>query len=287
MPFETRDKRLFNMDDDADRGFRVACQRVTNPHFSSAAPMRLYDTCEVQEAMQKADADRMHHEQNQGTIQAERVVSQKAVAKHKSELAAQACATFSKKPTSSQSCTEASDDSNKLPLDVWIVILQKLCPTFLSVIEAPSTIARNIIQAQLICRTTHAASMPAWQALAALLKADHKAHARQSDKISNFPKSPSYDAPMWELPWQVQVANPLLSLRNILSVSVPWDQIVSAPLTIKNDVLKDACRALVEHVSGVKVVLVLRLLQYFGVKRPCAVPALVLLSSVRRSILFS
>ena len=82
----------------------------------------------------------------------------------------------------------------------------------------------------------------------------------------------------WKLPWQVHVANPLLSLRNTLSVSVPWDQVVSAPLTIKNDVLKDACRALGEQVSGVKAVLVLRLLQYFGVKRPCAVPALVLLA---------
>lgn len=63
-----------------------------------------------------------------------------------------------------------------------------------------------------------------------------------------------------------------------LHAHVPWDQVVSQTFSLKNDVLKEACRCLVEQVPGAKALFVLRLLQYFSIERPCAVPAIVLLA---------
>lgn len=67
-------------------------------------------------------------------------------------------------------------------------------------------------------------------------------------------------------------------MKVTLHADVPWDQVVSNPLSLKRAVLKDACRSIGEPVSGTKAVLVLRLLQYFKIERPCEVPALVLLA---------
>ena len=257
----------------------LACERVRNPHYRSAAPMRMYDTQEVQDAVQKAEADKVYREHRKDSIEAERLARQKDKAKQKANLAAQACSQFFKKATPSQDSIDGTHGSHiptKLPSDVWSVVLEKLCPSELSAIEGPSVIARNILNAQLICHDCHAASTSAWCALSDLIQADHKAHWSENTGYSR----------RWELPWEVYIANPLRTFDHILNEGLPWDQIVCSPLIIKNDVLMEACRFAKEQVSGTKAVLVLRLLQYFGIQRPCAIPAVVLLAVKHEKVLY-
>lgn len=247
----------------------LACELKRNPHYCSAAPMRSYDTQEVQQAVQKAEADKIYREEHRDTIEAEKVAKQKAAAKQKADAAAQVCAHFSRQSDCCQDFAQGFHQPTKLPLDVWGSILEKLCPASLSFLEGPSTIARHIINAQLICHESCAASGPAWSAFAALIQADHHAlHGRMAGKAKSKQKSGAHtpdSAALHNVPWEKCLANPLHSLDNPLHADVPWDQIVSYPLSLKNDVLKEACRSVGEQVSGTKAALVLRLLQYFGV----------------------
>ena len=235
-------------------------------------------------SIQKAEADKRYHEEHRDTIEAEKLVRQKEAAKRKADTAAQACAQFSKKSSCGQGLVQASHQPTKLPLDVWGSILEKLCPTSLSALEGPSTIARHIINAQLICHESHAASGAAWGALAALIQADHHAQCSDEEEMSSMPNSQKskaqkpISAALRNMPWEEYVANPLRSLVYTLHAHVPWDQVVSNPLSLKNEVLKEACRCVGQQVSGTKAILVLRLLQYFGTDRPCAVTAIVLLA---------
>ena len=262
----------------------LACQLKTNPHYRSAAPMRLYDTEEVQEAVQKVEADKQYREEHRETLEAEKLAKQKEAAKQKTDAAAQACAQFSKKSSGSPDFPQGSHQTTKLPLDVWGNILEKLCPASLSALEGPSTIARHIVNAQLICHESCAASGAAWSALAALIQANHQSLSEQ-ERMARSPKSKQksgthtlHSVASCMMPWEEHIANPLRFLDHPLPRDVPWDQIVSNPLLLKNDVLKEACRSIHEQVSGTKAVLVLRLLQYFGIDRPCTVPAIVLLA---------
>ena len=271
----------------------LTCQLKTNPHYRCAAPMRLYDIHEVEEAVQKAEADKQYRENHRETIEAQKLAKQKEVAKQKADTAAQACAQFSKEPKCTQDFTQGSHQPTKLPLDVWGSILKKLCPTALSALEAPSTIARHIVNAQLICRESCAASGAAWAALAALIQADHHVLSEE-ERISRSQKPQerstarmTTSAPCRNMSWEESVANPLRSKKITLPADMPWDQVVSNPLSLKNDVLKEACRSVGEQVSGTKAVLVLRLLKFFGVDRPCAVPAVVLLSVKHEKVLYS
>ena len=260
----------------------LACQLKTNPHYRSAAPMRLYDTEEVQEAVQKAEADKVYREEHRDTVEAEKLAKQKNAAKQKADAAAQACAQFPRKLDSYQDFAQGCHQPTKLPLDVWGSILEKLCPASLSALEGPSTIARHIINAQLICHESCAASGAAWSALAALIQTDHHAlHGRMPRKPKSKQKSGAHTpnaADLQNMPREMRIANPLHSMDIPLHADVPWDHIVSNPLSLKNDVLKEACRSVGEQVSGTKAVLVLRLLQYFGINRPCTIPAIVLLA---------
>ena len=267
----------------------LACELTTNPHYRNAAPMRLYDTQEVQEAVQKAEADKRYREDHRDTIEAEKLAKQKEIAKQKADTAAQVCAQFSKVSKGSQDFAQGSYQPTKLPLDVWGSILDKLCPTALSALEAPSTIARHIINAQLICHESCAAGGVAWAALAALIQADHCAvseeeRSQKPQEKSNAHRSVS--AAFHSVSWEDSVANPLRSLKNTLQADVPWDHLVSNPLSLKNDVLKEACRSVGEQVSGTKAILVLRVLKSFGIDRPCAVPAIVLLAVKHEKVLY-
>lgn len=149
------------------------CERVRNPHYRSAAPMRLYDTEEVQEAVRNAQARKAYREEFPEIVAAEKLTKQKEIAKEKSEVAAQACAQFSQNSACRQEPDAAARQSTKLPIDVWSVILQKLCPAKLTPLEGTSVIARNIINAQLACHDCHKACEAAWHTLAALLEADY------------------------------------------------------------------------------------------------------------------
>lgn len=270
----------------------LACQLVTNPHYRSAAPMRMYDTQEVQEAVQQEAANRQYLKDHKDKIEAEKTASQKEAAKKKAASAAQACAQFSEIPTSREGLSRGSHHSTKLPLDVWSSILEKLCPPSLSALEGPSTVARYIINAQLACHECHAASAAAWGALAALIQADQMQPCVQcSEEEYSICKqvktgSACMSTGSCRMLWEVHVANPVRHLSNTLRAEVPWDQVVASPLSLKHSVLKEACRSVGEQVSGTKAVLVLRLLQYFKIDRPCAVPALVLLAVKHEKVLY-
>ncbi|KAL3147319.1 hypothetical protein ABBQ32_002804 [Trebouxia sp. C0010 RCD-2024] len=208
----------------------LACQLVTNPHYRSAAPMRMYDTQEVQEAVQQEAANRQYLKDHKDKIEAEKTASQKEAAKKKAASAAQACAQFSEIPTSREGLSRGSHHSTKLPLDVWSSILEKLCPPSLSALEGPSTVARYIINAQLACHECHAASAAAWGALAALIQADQMQPCVQcSEEEYSICKqvktgSACMSTGSCRMLWEVHVANPVRHLSNTLRAEVPWDQ---------------------------------------------------------------
>ena len=127
----------------------LATPLKTNPRCLSVAPMRVNDSGEVQEAVQKPEVDKQYREEHQHVIAIEKLAKQKEAAKQKADAAAQAFAEFSKRSTCSQDFAQAFQPT-KLPLDVWGTILEKLCPAPLSAPEGPSMIARHIITAQLM-----------------------------------------------------------------------------------------------------------------------------------------
>lgn len=120
------------------------------------------------------------------------------------------------------------------------------------------------------------------QKKAAKQKADTAAQA-----CAQFSTHPPTKLPLdvWRSILEESDANPLRSVQNTLHADIPWDQVVSDPLSLKNDVLKKACKSVGEQSSGTKAVLVLRLLKFFGVDRPCAVPAVLLLAVKHGKIL--
>ncbi|KAL3136382.1 hypothetical protein ABBQ38_005639 [Trebouxia sp. C0009 RCD-2024] len=208
----------------------LACQLVTNPHYRSAAPMRMYDTQEVQDAVQQEAANKQYLKDHKDKIEAEKTASQKEAAKKKAASAAQACAQFSEIPTRREGLSYGSHHSTKLPLDVWSSILEKLCPPSLSALEGPSTVARYIVNAQLVCHEFHAASAAAWGALAALIQADQMQPCIQCSEDgysickqvqTGIARMPTGNCRML---WEEHVANPVRHLSNALHSEVPWDQ---------------------------------------------------------------
>ena len=59
-----------------------------------------------------------------------------------------------------------------LPAEVWSIIFEKLCPVSTSFIVAPSVIARDISNAQLVCYTFYLTGPVAWRALSNLIRAE-------------------------------------------------------------------------------------------------------------------
>lgn len=134
-----------------------------------------------------------------------------------------------------------------------------LCPASLSAVEGPSTIARDIINAQLVCRDCKAASAAAWGALATLIQADLGTEQAPYRYANN--RNEGMTTVYGKRLWQVHVANPMRTIKHKLLAHVPWDQVVSNPLSLEHTVLEGACRSLGEPVLGNKAVLALRLLQ--------------------------
>ena len=59
-----------------------------------------------------------------------------------------------------------------LPADMWNIIFEKLCPASTSLITGPSVIARDISNAQLVCRKFYSSGLVAWKALQKLVQAE-------------------------------------------------------------------------------------------------------------------
>lgn len=60
----------------------------------------------------------------------------------------------------------------RLPAEVWSIIFEKLCPVSTSLIVAPSVIARDISNAQLVCHTFYLTGPVAWRALSKLIRTE-------------------------------------------------------------------------------------------------------------------
>lgn len=91
--------------------------------------------------------------------------------------------------------------------------MEKLCPASFSILEGPCTIARHITNAQLVCHQTFAARGAAWDALAALIQADHHAQYLQEYEEEGMSGSSNSQTPeACKMPWGVYVANPLYTL---------------------------------------------------------------------------
>ena len=124
-------------------------------------------------------------------------------------------------------------------------------------------------------REAHRHIIEAEKKKAAKQKADTAAQA-----CAQFSKEPKCGQDFAQSSYQPTKLPPAVwrSIQNTLHADIPWDQVVSNPLSLKHAVLTKACKSVGEQSSGTKAVLVLRLLKFFGVDRPCAVPAIVLLA---------
>ncbi|KAL3136371.1 hypothetical protein ABBQ38_005630 [Trebouxia sp. C0009 RCD-2024] len=225
--------------------------------------------------MHGEEAVRHHLKGHQDNNRAERVARQEQAAQEQAASTAQAAAPPLAGSTCTDGFTQGSYPPTKLPFDVWSIILEKLCPASLSAIEGPSTIARDIINAQLVCRNCQAASAAAWGALATLIQADLGTE-QAPYRCANHTEGMTII--YGKTSWQVHVANPMRTIKHKLLPHVPWDQVASHPLSLEHAVLEGACKSLGEPVLRNKAVFALRLLQYFEIDRPCAAPALVLLA---------
>ena len=59
-----------------------------------------------------------------------------------------------------------------LPAEMWSIIFEKLCPASTTLITGPSVIARDISNAQLVCRDFYSSRAFAWRALQKLVQAE-------------------------------------------------------------------------------------------------------------------
>ena len=102
----------------------------------------------------------------------------------------------------------------KLPPDIWSCILKKLCPASLSALEGPSTMARYILKAQLVC-DSQAVIAAAWGALATLIQADLcTLFPEQADPSGNLTaQAAAMIKGSQVLTWELHVANPVRTVK--------------------------------------------------------------------------
>lgn len=115
---------------------------------------------------------------------------------------------------------------------------------------------RNIINAKIACHDLNQAGATALLKLGCLIKDD-------------------LSTPLEEISWLNCSIRPGIN-PGMPDANLPWDELISNPLTFKVNVLKQACRALGEQVSGVKNMLVLRILSFFDCEKPTTAPAALL-----------
>ena len=122
----------------------LPCKREVNRRYRSAAPLRLYVTQEVIEAVQKAsdhkEAERVYYAENQDTIEAEKASQRRQAAQQTAEAAALKISAFTAQP---ENPAERHKRFNTgLPTDVWSLVLEMLCPDSLDIVHSPSVVAR-------------------------------------------------------------------------------------------------------------------------------------------------
>lgn len=140
----------------------LECMYVKNPHYSSAAPMRLYDEDEVRDISEEK-ASRLQYEHDHAEeIKAQKNEEKKRVAR---ELAAKCKQTIDSWNSSERG--QAGTYNSRLSLDLWSSVLIKLSDDIeLDGVRGVSVVARDICNACLSCPDMKAASHLAFKSLA-------------------------------------------------------------------------------------------------------------------------
>ena len=139
----------------------IYCRYVRNPHYSSAAPMRLYDEDDVREIAEEK-AERLQYERDHADeIRSEKTEERKKLAR---ELDTECKSRISSWNVSDR-VHERYDTS--LPVDVWSAVMMKLCDDIeIDGVRGVSVVARDICNACLSCSDMKAASPLAFARLA-------------------------------------------------------------------------------------------------------------------------
>ena len=137
-------------------------KKLPNPHYLSAAPMRLYNEEEIKKIADAKNKQRAYELEHADEIKAAKDAEKKAIAKAYLD-----------------DCTAKVDSwqdgaikslpyrtGTALHLDIWEKILKKLCEDLdTKGLRGPSVIARDLINASLTCKELFAAALPAMQHL--------------------------------------------------------------------------------------------------------------------------
>ena len=201
----------------------IDCRYVKNPHYSCAAPMRLYlesDIFEVSRNKVIKTAD-------------EKLAEAKAQIKAMSEHAREHIEQFIKPNTNFDFEGDA-----KLPQELWTIILTKVANDdgVEREFSSPSQVAQNLANIARSCKELRGAANTVW------------CHIKPSN--------------------------------NILIQDIDWDGIVSEPSKITVHVLKKALQVMGYSMTGVKAVLIMKILNAFSLKYPVPASAFAILAVV-------
>ena len=125
------------------------CILVRNPHYRSAACMRLYVLSDVEAASDAKKASAAAREAGREDVRAEKLLKAKASAKAAAALVASLCL-----PTPA-----STEGSTVLPVEIWFDILSKVVEFETLREEFACHIARDVINAGMVCRDMRIASV--------------------------------------------------------------------------------------------------------------------------------
>ena len=138
---------------------KLPCLLVPNPHYLSAAPMRLYEEAAVILAsIEKEEQARYLEEHKEEIAEAKRAQTKERM----TDLANRASVQVSK----FQQPKPIPDGNTTLPVEMWVMILDNLQLGY-DELYTLLTVAREICTAAITCRDLHNAAQTALQSLAA------------------------------------------------------------------------------------------------------------------------
>lgn len=138
----------------------LPCLRVSNPHYRSAAPMRLYEESAVIAAsIEKAEQLKYLSEHKEEIAEAKRIQAKARADSVKQEAILQISAFRQPKPV--------SGGSTKLPVEIWNIIVQKFMEDLeIDGIRTVMVVAREICAAAMTCKDLWTAGQLTLEALA-------------------------------------------------------------------------------------------------------------------------
>ncbi|KAG1670760.1 hypothetical protein FOA52_013987 [Chlamydomonas sp. UWO 241] len=251
----SRAKSEFKLSD-ADLALLTPPRLAPNPHYRSAAPMKLYDLKEVNTAAEAKAAAKEAADRAKSELMRLKKAAERERAAQVTAAANEAVGVFASTSAKQQSARMVGGGM-PLPTEVLSDVLCIFAQQGgLDEVRDELVAARDVATAARACRDMHLAAQPALVALGGMLAARLEAC---KDTCAPFDDE--------------------------MAVVADVQALVTAPAALSVPRLKAVCRALSLHVGGTKPVLILRALEELRVPAPSAdraPPAVLLLEAWRQ-----